>query len=157
MFGLFEPAAPRRRRPDRPQRRFLDLRRVLPVARQDDDPISKGIALRLLGNPSEVEIEIDRLISYEPTRDQLRRGRSAIWEYLLTDPDLDELNAALGELLRAAQAEDVDWVGLAATRVADEIEALAHKGIDRVCLGRLLGYWSRVTGSPQINIMSEGD
>jgi hypothetical protein len=76
---------------------------------------------------------------------------------LLTDPDLDELNAALGELLRAAQAEDVDWVGLAATRVADEIEALAHKGIDRVCLGRLLGYWSRVTGSPQINIMSEGD
>jgi hypothetical protein len=147
MFdGPFGPAAPRRRR-------SFDARKLLPVARQNDDPVSRAIALRLLGNPSEAAVEIDRLLSYPPSPAAVRQGKNAIWEYLLTDIELDGLNAALGELLRAAKAEDEGWVGLAATGVADEYHALVRAGIDGVCLGRLIEWWSRTTdGAPRMNI-----
>ena len=148
--GVYKPAGRRRR--------FLDLRRVLPVARQDDDPVSRDLALRLLGSPSREAVEVDRMLSYAPTQEAVDCGRNVIFDFLMSDEMLDNLNAALGQLLRAAKADDGDWVGLAATWVADECNTLMREGFDPEVLGRLLEYWGRVTpDAPAINVTMTGE
>lgn len=151
MFdGPYEKAAPRRR--------FFSAFKgcVLPVARQDDDPISRDIALRLLGNPGDDEQAIDRLLSDPPAQEAVERGRNVILGFIMSEPEMDGLNAALGELLRAARVADQDWVGLAAVAVMNECNRLLREGYDGACLAALLRQWSRVTpGAPQINVVFE--
>jgi hypothetical protein len=151
MFdGLYEPAAPRRHR-------VLDVRALRHAARQDDDQFSRDAALRLLGNPSGGEQAVDRLLSDAPTLAQVDRGRNVILGFIMGEPEMDELNAALGELLNASKADDADWVGLAAVAVMDECNRLMRAGFDGACLAALLRGWSRSTdGAPVINVTFDG-
>jgi hypothetical protein len=91
-----------------------------------------------------------------PTPEQWTAGRSAIAEWMLSDPDLDGLSDALGSLLSACKSEGYDGslpaVSDALAAVRESVSDALARGFDPECLQAVLGCWTAATGGPTINI-----
>jgi hypothetical protein len=112
---------------------------------------------------AEMRVAIDELLRLddpepplEPTPEQWTAGRSAIAEWMLSDPDLDGLSGRLGALLGACKVaggnpshSDVT-AALEAAGVAIG-DALA-RGYEPKCMQAVLACWSTATGGPKITI-----
>jgi hypothetical protein len=123
---------------------------------------SAGVSADSL-TPAEFQVAVDDLLTVdeppasEPTPEQQQRGRSAIAEWLLSSPELDGVNGALGRLLVVWNAEGGNAAAPAFTRAVDAlhgaIDEVLAGGYDAACLQAILGYWAAATGGPQIAVV----
>jgi len=107
----------------------------------------------------ELDIAIDDLLtpaeppSAAPTPAQRQAGRSAIVEWMLTDPELDGLNERLGALLSACKADHATpEVSRAAEALGAAVGHAIGRGYDAECMREVLACWSAATGGPRIAI-----
>jgi hypothetical protein len=106
-----------------------------------------------------LDIAIDDLLtpaeppSAAPTPAQRQAGRSAIVEWMLTDPELDGLNERLGALLSACKADHATpEVSRAAEALGAAVGHAIGRGYDAECMREVLACWSAATGGPRIAI-----
>lgn len=118
---------------------------------------------RLPRDTKTIEEEIDALLGVrpeppapEPTRGERRAYRSAIAEWMLTDPDLDALAQSLGALLRACKGDGAISATPSVSRAAQAVktalgDALAQ-GYDQGCLQAVLDYWTEANDGSNIAV-----